>query len=236
VIEALRKVRDLMAIDDELAGLEAELEKLPERRAQIEEARATAGQRIAEARGALEQAEHEQRRIEREIEDRQSQKLHFEGQTSQVKSNEAYRTLLHEIEQARVAISERETRVLELMEEVEAAAARRAAAEREADALGERLAAEERELEARTERLGGRRAERRAAREQLRETIDPPVLARYDRIAAHRRPAAAIASKEVCLGCGVGIPPQIYMEVARGERLYTCESCHRILIHERWLE
>ena len=49
---------------------------------------------------------------------------------------------------------------------------------------------------------------------------------------ARRRPAVAIVSNETCLGCRVGIPPQLYIEILKGEKIVACGTCQRILIDE----
>ena len=72
-------------------------------------------------------AEQEQRRHEAAVADREALVKKLEGQQHQIKTNEAYKVLLHEIDQARAAISDAETKILEAMEGIEAA---RAALER----------------------------------------------------------------------------------------------------------
>jgi hypothetical protein len=38
--------------------------------------------------------------------------------------------------------------------------------------------------------------------------------------------------EELCLGCRVDIPPQLKIELLRGQRLITCSNCQRILVRE----
>jgi len=49
--------------------------------------------------------------------------------------------------------------------------------------------------------------------------------------AKRKRPALALVKNETCEGCRVGIPPQKYLEILKGEALTTCENCGRILLH-----
>jgi len=37
---------------------------------------------------------------------------------------------------------------------------------------------------------------------------------------------------EHCQGCNMGIPPQLYNIVLRGENIETCPYCHRIMYYE----
>jgi len=33
----------------------------------------------------------------------------------------------------------------------------------------------------------------------------------------------------VCMGCNMNIPPQLYVEVRKGEEIFTCPQCRRFL-------
>ena len=121
------------------------------------------------------------------------------------------------------------------MDAIEAARARIAEAEQERRSTSAELDAELKALDERDEQLKQELARVRSAREELTRDLDAQLLSRYDRVASRRRPAVAVVSGELCLGCRVGIPPQQYIELLRGESLVACGSCTRILIHERWL-
>jgi len=56
------------------------------------------------------------------------------------------------------------------------------------------------------------------------------VLYKYDFIRS-RRPGTAIVAAEDghCNGCFMALPPQLFIQVQRGENLETCPSCQRIL-------
>ncbi len=236
MIEGLKKLVELKQIDDQLAALEEEAAASPGRRERIAQARTASEEKLAEARAAGEKAELEQRHLETEVQDQEALRLRLEGQSAQVKTNEAYTALLHEIEQANAAISERETRILELMDEIEAARARIAAAVQEHRSTSAELDAELKALDERDEQVKQELGRVRAAREELARGIDAPMLSRYEKVAARRRPAVAVVFSELCMGCRVGIPPQQYIEILRGESIVACESCMRILIHQRWVE
>ena len=236
MLEGLRKLVELKHIDDELAGLEEEEAASPGHRERIAQARDASEGRLAEARSAAESAELELRRVEAEVRDQEAVRGRLEGQSAQVKSNEAYRALLHEIDQANAAISERETRALELMEEIETAKARIAELEQEHRSTHAELGGELKALDERDEYLKKELIRVRAARDELTRGIDPKFLSQYEKVASRRRPAISVVSSELCLGCRVGIPPQQYIEVLRGESLVACESCTRLLIHERWIK
>ncbi len=235
MLEGLERLVELQRVDDELTALEEENGAVPARRTRIAEARAASEQNLAGARAALESAEAGQRQAEATLQEQESLLQRLEGQQFQVKSNEAYTALLHEMDQARQAISDCETRILEAMEAIESARAALRSAEEGARSSAVQLAAEEKALDAREQELAREIATVRERRGALCAQIEAELLARYAKIASSRRPAVVLVSEEMCLGCRVDIPPQSYIEIRRGERVITCGNCHRILIHEEKL-
>jgi predicted nucleic acid-binding Zn-ribbon protein len=230
VLEDLQKLIDLQNLDEKLAACEGESAGLPARRTELAERREAAEQRVVAAKDALQEAEAEQRRAEGTLQDQEALIQKLEGQQFQVKSNEAYTALLREMEQARQAISDSETRLLEAMDAIEAGVRERAAAEEDAEKVLGRVAADEQAVDARGHELAALIAALREAREGSRASIATDLLEQYDRIASRRRPAVVHVREEICLGCRVNIPPQLQIELLRGQRLITCSNCHRILV------
>jgi predicted nucleic acid-binding Zn-ribbon protein len=232
VVEALQGLVDLSRLDTDLFTLEEERSGIPAKRESCAVEREQSKARVAESREALTEAEQAQRRAETDLQDQEALLHKLEGQQSQVKTNEAYTALLHEMDQAREAISEAETRILEAMEGIEGAGERLATSEREARGIAERIGGEERSLDEREKFLEARIAELRRAREEVVTRLEAPVVERYEKILSRRQPAVVVVRGESCMGCRVDIPPQVYIEIRRGQEIISCAFCHRILIHE----
>jgi hypothetical protein len=232
LLDGLRDLVDLSRLDTEISRLEEERGGLPGRLRAAAAEREAAQARLEAARAALVDAEQAQRRAESQAQDHEALLRKLEGQQHQIKTNTAYTALLGEMEQARRAISDAETHVLEAMEVIEASRSTLAEAGDQVRGVLERIAAEERRIEERGVRLAADIASLQAQRAQRASGIERTLLARYDRIASRRRPAVAIVSGEICLGCRVGIPPQSHIEILKGEEIVTCGTCTRILILE----
>jgi hypothetical protein len=226
----MERLLELQRLDDELIAFEEELGAAPGRRSRIEAGRSGGATRLAEAREALEQAEAQQRQIEATLQDQEALLKKLEGQQFQVKSNDAYTALLHEMEAAKRAISDGETQILEGMEAIESARAALATGEAEVAEILGRLDTEEKTLDERERELVAAAARVREARAVVRPDIESKLLEKYEKISARRRPAVVLISNEMCVGCRVGIPPQSYIEILRLERVVTCGNCHRILL------
>jgi len=231
VLESLQHLLELQRLDADIASREQELADLPGKRKQFEESRAAVAANLVQAREALHNGEIDQRHTEAALQDQEALLRRLEGQQFQVKDNTAYTALLHEMERAKQAISDCETRILEGMDAVEAAREALAAAEAEDRTTRERLEFEERAADAREEQLRRELAELGTRRVEVRPKLDPKILAVYEKILTRRQPAVALVSDEMCQGCRVGIPAQNYIEILKGERIITCGNCHRILVH-----
>lgn len=235
MLEGLRDLVDLSRLDSELTALEEERTALPGKLAACAEERAAAEQRLEAAREALAETEQAQRRAEADAQDHEAERVRLEGQQHQVKTNEAYRALLAEIDRAREAVSDAETRILEAMEGIEEAKSAYTSLEEQVRSVVGRIEARVREHEERAKVLDAEIDALRARRSEHAAAIEGELVARYEKIGTRRRPAVAIVSRETCQGCRVGIPPQKYIEILKGEQIVTCGSCGRILIDENQL-
>lgn len=236
MLEGLRHLLGLQRLDDDLIAREAEHAAIPDARERIAATRLAEEESLAAARQGLQEAEAGQRRAEQDLQDQEALLRKLEGQQFQVKSNEAYSALLHEMEAAKQAISDCETRILESMESIESARAVLEGAEKEARETKARLDGEERALDAREQELAGQIEKLRAERTEAAAGIPAPLLGQYERIGKRRRPVVVTIRKEMCEGCRVGIPPQSYIELLRGESMVSCGNCQRILVHEERLQ
>ena len=67
-------------------------------------------------------------------------------------------------------------------------------------------------------------------RQTLLEALPGDLVRRYETIREKRNGIAVISVwKEVCNGCHMNIPPQMYIELQRSQELRTCPNCHRII-------
>lgn len=232
MLDGLRDLVELSSLDSELSERNEELAALPAKQSACVAERAVGQERLESARATVTEADQAQRRAEAEAQDQQTELARLEGQQYQVKTNAAYSALLAEMEHARRAISDAETRVLEAMEAIESAGSSQTKLEELVQGVSDRLDAEEREHEARAKALEVELGALQERRDTHGARIEKDLLARYEKIVARRTPAVAIVSGEICLGCRVGIPPQSYIDILKGEEIVTCETCQRILIDE----
>ena len=62
--------------------------------------------------------------------------------------------------------------------------------------------------------------------------IAPDLLRKYDHIRNAYADAVVKVRKGACSGCFCALPPQVLVEMRRGNQLFTCQHCHRIVVLE----
>jgi predicted nucleic acid-binding Zn-ribbon protein len=232
VRESLRKLVDLWRADDALAGVEAQLGELPERRAAGEREQAAADAAVAEARAALAAREKEHQDHEKRLAAEEEQIRRLRAEQGSTKDNQRYRAIDDfDIPAVKHVCEEIETRILEASYAVDDARRTLKEAEQAARAVAGRVAGLLAQLDARAGELGKEIQRLREARAGLASLVEPELRAQYERVAARRRPALAMVSGDTCTGCRVGVPPKTLVELLSAEQVVVCESCKRILIH-----
>src|ERR1700740_1025903 len=112
---AIPQMLELQRLDQTTAALRGELEGMPKR---LREADAKlTGERTAltAAKEALTQALAQRKKLELDVQQWKDRARKYRDQSSSVKTNEAYKALLHEIATAEAEVAKAEDRQLEVM-------------------------------------------------------------------------------------------------------------------------
>ncbi len=68
-------------------------------------------------------------------------------------------------------------------------------------------------------------------REELWNMLSDRIKRLYEKLVATKGSAVARATNYTCQGCFTGIPPQLFLEIKKGERIMQCPFCGRILYY-----
>ena len=224
----IENLMQLQVADREIRRLQEEIAALPKRVAVIEEKLASHKAALDTAKTAVKADEADRKKFETAIQDLRLKISKYRDQSLEVKTNDHYKALMHEIQFAEQDIQTNEDKILELMVNVEAREQKVKAAEAELkaeSAVVEKEKKEARELAAIDQNL---LAEWTAKREATRVGVNPDLIRHYKRVMKFRGSGIAEVRDQKCPGCQTMLRPQTYNEVRSGQTI-VCESCQRIL-------
>ncbi len=149
-----------------------------------------------------------------------------------VTTNKEYQVLLREVDDNKKRKDALETELLQIMEEREKSQAIVDESTKEYQQLEEQVKAEQNQIEEQTTKDRKLLEEYLESQEEIGASLDPKLLDRFKRISKMNQGSAVTnVQDQVCLGCFMNIPPQLYIEVQRGNQLIFCPQCSRILYY-----
>ena len=223
----------LQNADTNIRRLQAEIESIPERRAEIEK---EFDQRAFEIRALEERRDnsrHERTRLEAETFEQKQRAERADRNLMSAKKTDEYTAAIREADAARKQISTFETQILEQMEIADLAEKELQERAPEVEKLGadmaERFKGFDEQAHVQQQELDRARAER----ERLLNELPKPMSALYKRISSRIRDGVAMAEARngACTACYMALRPQIMADVRRGTEVITCDNCNRILYY-----
>jgi uncharacterized protein len=151
----------------------------------------------------------------------------------EVKKNNEYQAMLKEIETFEGKNSRLEDEVISLLDELDHLETALKTEEGELETQRRRYEEERTRMEAELNSLAGELDVCIRKGDKLKKGIPPEILRKYEQIKGAGRGVAVVEVwKEVCEGCHMSIPPQLYNEVQKSMTLITCPNCNRIIYWE----
>jgi predicted nucleic acid-binding Zn-ribbon protein len=229
MLQDLQNLIELQVADKEIHRLKEEVAALPKRVAVIEEKLAATQARLEKAKNAAKADESARKKFETTIQDLHSKISKYRDQSLEVKTNDQYKALMHEIQFAEQEIRANEDKILDLMVNAEARDKDVKAAEAELKAEAAEIEKEKADARQRTAEDEKLLADWSGKRDKLRAGVDSDVLRHYERVLKFRGSGLSEVRDQKCMTCRVMLRPQTYNEVRAGNTVIECESCQRIL-------
>lgn len=230
VSEILKKMLVLQDRDMKLQQVEGLLVSVPLERqacqARIEELKA----KIEGTRLRVKELEARSKGIESEMASIEAQVIKYKNQQLQVKKNEEYQALTHEIGAAGERISALESQELETLYELDEAKKQQVEDEK---AFAERIEREKQSiarLDEQEAQLKGQLEGARSAQADAEAELDNPSRSKYRQVARGLKfPVVVELVDRTCRGCHMRVSNAVDSEVRAGSEITTCDSCGRIL-------
>ena len=149
---------------------------------------------------------------------------------NRIKNIKELQALQREIDQIKLGNSQLEDELIKLLEEAESYASALRAKEEELKQLEAAWREKQGEIEAQVAGIERAVAEASALRQAIATRLNRELIERYELIFSRRGGMAVVTvSDGICQGCYMNIPPQLWNEIIKSEKLILCPSCHRIL-------
>jgi hypothetical protein len=229
---AIPHLIELQRVDHIIGALRSEIDSYPKMIRDADARLSTARAAVAAAKEAHTNALKERKKFELDVDQWKDRARKYRDQSGAVKTNEAYKALLHEIANAEAEVAKAEDHQLDVMmnaEEFERKVRHAEADLKEAEAS---VAADRKEIQALHHEKQKQLAAAQAERERVVQPVPEDLLELYTRIAKrHNGTGMAQVRDDQCRGCGMRVLPHIIQELRQetNEEVYRCETCGLIL-------
>lgn len=226
----MRVLIQLQNCDSQIRDFQSKKATAPVKIKRLEEGLKLAEKQLEEELDQLELLKKERRQAEQDIEDFENQINKSNIKLANIKSNKEYRAALKEIGDLNTEKSNLEDRVLGIMEDIEALEEKCAVSKIKKRDLEEKFEKDRDEILKTLEAIDKDLKDLEKKKERFCQIIDENLLRRYNSLREHRGGLAINpVIQGVCQGCHMGIPPQKFNELVRGEELMSCPHCMRII-------
>jgi uncharacterized protein len=152
---------------------------------------------------------------------------------NRIKNSKELAALQREIDLIKQGNSEREEELIRLMEDLDRAKAVIKTKEEEVAALQADWERNQTELKMQLSGIDEAVLEAAARRQTIAATVAKDLISRYEMIFSRRGGTAVVeVTGGICQGCYMNIPPQLWNEIIRNDKVHLCPSCQRILYYK----
>ena len=231
--EEIDKLIALQAFDTEMSGFDQAIEEKQQELTEREQSIAEKETAIDRCREKAQQFEQSQRDIKAAHEDAGIRIKERQSKMMQVQTSREHQALLKEIEDAKKLIKDTEEQLLHAMEQAEQAEAEAVELENVCRGEKELLEEENDKVAAAVKKLNTRRKTVFNKHTKLSKDIQGSRMKRYNKLLKKRSGLAVVPVIDgVCQGCFMAMPPQQFNEIRKGDQMFSCPTCQRILYYQ----
>lgn len=180
-------------------------------------------------------AEKEKLRLEKDrlLQDEGKKAMDKRMRMNRIKNVKELQALQREIEQIRQSNGDLEEEIIRIMEDMEGVKGEIKAKEEDLAKLQEEWKNKQEEMQMRISGIDQAVTEAATRRQSIAAQITGDLISRYELIFSRRGGMAVVeVASGICQGCYMNIPPQLWNEIIKSEKVNLCPSCQRILYYK----
>ena len=152
---------------------------------------------------------------------------------NRIKNIKELQALQREIDQIKQNNGGLEEQLITIMEEIEGVKAAIKSKEEELAKIQDEWKQKQEEMQAQISGIDQSVSEASTRRQSIASQVTGDLISRYELIFSRRAGTAVVeVTGGICQGCYMNIPPQLWNEIIRNEKVNLCPSCQRILYYK----
>lgn len=152
---------------------------------------------------------------------------------NRIKNSKELMALQREIDLIKHANGEREEVLINLLEEIDRSKSEIKTKEEEIAKLQAEWEQKQSELKSQLKGIDQAVLEAATRRQSIVTQIAGDLISRYEMIFSRRGGTAVVeVNGGICQGCYMNVPPQLWNEIIRNDKVHLCPSCQRILYYK----
>ncbi len=231
--EHLSLLIELQKIDSAILEKRNIIGITPSKVSQVEQPLKNARSLYDKHKQKCESFEKKRKEKERQLEDINEKVKKLKSRISEIKTNKEYQAHLKEIESVEKERYAIEDEILSVMEMLDAASVEMKAEEAKVKSEKEKIEAFRKKLDEEVAEAEKELSELKHGRAGIVGALDGDTYNQYMIILESGKGlAVAEVRDEICQGCNMNIPPQLFVEIKKNEEIIQCPQCRRILYWE----
>jgi predicted nucleic acid-binding Zn-ribbon protein len=221
---------NLQKFDSLILEKQAVIKEIPAKISEVELPIKKAQALLDKLKQTRESLEKKRRDKERQLDDISEKIKKQKARTTDIKTNKEYQALLKEIETSEKERYAVEDEILNLMEEIDNASKQERMEEAKLKSEKDKLDVYREKLRTEVSMAEKEMLAIREERSKIVDSVDKELYTLYmNLIESGNGMAISEAKEEVCQGCNMNIPPQLFVEIKKNEEILQCPQCRRIL-------
>jgi len=233
VTEELKTLIELQQIDSQIISLKHTLDTIPSELKKIDGMINKFDKEFENEKKKLQDLEKKRKEKERQIEDLHEKIKKLKEKTSQIKTNKEYQALLLEISLIEDSIKKEEDNLLLMFYEIDENIKILEKSRKEWESKKNEILQLRKDIESDAEKINNEIENLKEKRKNIVSQLPSELYEEYKELMKkHKGLAVAEVIDEICQGCFLHIPPQLYVEIKLNQTIKYCPQCGRILYYK----